>query len=303
MYDYGDYAEATGIPECLALLRENPEARIIAGGTDILVKLREGDRRFVGRALVGIRRIPGIADIGLDSSGGIVLGAGASFAEVAAHPLVRANLPSLARGAESVGGPQLRNAGTVGGNIANGASSADTAPALFTLNARLTVHGGSGVREVPIGEFYLGPGKVALDRGELISSIRIAREDYEGYRGEYLKFAVRAAMDIATIGCAVLIRTDPEGRLIRDLRIAFGVAGPTPLRAETAEDFARGKTISPELLAEIGEKCLMDTKVRDSWRATKAFREQLIRTLPKRAIACALAAGTNTGNEPGREEA
>ena len=111
---------------------------------------------------------------------------------------------------------------------------------------------------------------------------KIKKEDYHGYKGHYIKFSPRKAMDIATLGCSVLIKEN--NGVIEDLRIAFGVAGPTPIRVNNAEEYAKGKTISPEVLDKIGELCLENSRARDSWRASKAFREQLIKELPKKDI-------------------
>lgn len=199
---------------------------------------------------------------------------------------MKENIPSLSIAVGSVGGPQVRNMGTIGGNICNGATSGDSASTLVALNALVEICGINGKREIPISEFYLGPGKVALNQGDILTKIKIKKEEYEGYKGHYIKFSPRRAMDIATLGCSILIK-EKDG-IIEDLKIAFGVAGPTPLRAVEAENYAKGKKISEEVIDEIGKECLKSSKARDSWRASKAFREQLIEELPKRAIKIAL---------------
>jgi len=288
MFDFTEYFEPASVEEAVALLAGRPDTRIIAGGTDVLIRLRERKAEFVGCALVGIRRIPSLSEISADAEGNISIGAAASFTAVEESPLLNHRLRALAMGAAMVGGPQIRNMGTIGGNICNGATSADTAAPLFVYNAAMVILSPAGIREVPIREFYLGPGKVALCQGDLVTAIKIRREDYEGCKGCYIKFSPREAMDIATLSCAVAVKTD--GGKIDDLRVAFGVAGPTPLRAESAEAFARGRTPDGETLEQIGVKCVQNTKARDSWRGAKAFRENLIRNLPGRAIRAALEA-------------
>jgi len=293
MYDFKDYYEATGIRDAVNHLAGNPNARIIAGGTDVLIRLRERSGKFVGKDLVGITRIPELREIHMDKSGDILIGSACSFTAVENHPLIRRSLASLSVAAGSVGGPQVRNCGTVGGNICNGATSADTAPALFTYGALLVLESPRGRREIPITEFYTGPGKVVLNQDDLLVAVKIKKCDYEGYRGHYIKFAQRRAMDISTLGCAVWLKTDPKGEVIEDLRVAFGVAGPTPLRARTAEAYARGKATDRPSLEKIGGQCLRDTSARDSWRGSKLFREQLIQELPARAIGIALERGSS----------
>ncbi|MCL2617553.1 MAG: xanthine dehydrogenase FAD-binding subunit XdhB [Defluviitaleaceae bacterium] len=286
MYDFASYTEAADIHEAVGLLCANPNARIIAGGTDVLIKLRSRDEAFVGRDFVGVTRIPGMTDIRLCDDGTIVIGAAASFAKIEGDAVIAQHLPSLAQAAGSVGGPQIRNMGTVGGNLANGATSADTASMLLACDATLVIAGAQGDTEVPLAGFHQGPGRVKLEHGQILKEIRVAKAGYEGYKGGYIKFAVRRAMDIATLGCAVMIKMD--GDRIEDLRIAFGVAGPVPLRAASAEAYAKGQTLCDEVLEQIGRKCLEDTNARDSWRAAKAFRQQLISVLPGRAVRKAL---------------
>ena len=285
MFDFNDYYEAYTITEALDYLAKNENTAVIAGGTDVLIKLREGSA-FVNANLVGVTRIEELKKITKEENGDIIIGAASTFSQLEKDAVVCLHIKSLAAGAASVGGPQVRNMGTVGGNICNGATSADTAAVLHTLNAIVIIENKNGSREIPVNEFYLGPGKVKLEKGDLVRAFKVKKEDYAGYKGHYIKFSQRNAMDIATLGCAVQIKE--KSGIIEDLRIAFGVAGPTPIRVTTAETFAKGREINDKNLEEIGRQCLADTKARDSWRGSKAFREQLICTLPARAIKEAL---------------
>lgn len=287
MYQINNYFEASSLKEAIKYLANNENAQIIAGGTDILIKTRERKTGYVDRDLLGIMRIPEINKIYLDEKENIIIGATARFAEVEDNEIVRKFIPSLCTAVGSVGGPQIRNMGTIGGNVANGATSADSASTLFALDAVVRIIGKNGQMEVPINEFYLGPGKVSLRKDEIITAFVIAKENYKGYKGEYIKYSHRKAMDIATLGCSVMIKVR-GGDVIECLKIAYGVAGPTPIRAKSAESYSIGKKVSDEVLDEIGGLCLKDTNARDSWRASKAFREQLIMELPKRAIKNAL---------------
>ncbi len=282
MYNIKSYVEAESIREVVDILLNNENAQIIAGGTDVLIKTREFKSGYKERDLVGITRIKELTDIYMEDDGTIVIGAACSFSKVEYHPIVKENLPSLSIAVGSVGGPQVRNMGTIGGNICNGATSADSASTLVALNAVFEVEGKKGRRNISIHDFYLGPGKTVLEREDVLVKIKIKKEDYADYKGHYIKFAPRKAMDIATLGCSVLIKM--KGDTIEDLRVAYGVAGPTPLRAVEAEEYARGKTLTEEVIDQIGNECLKASKARDSWRASKAFREQLINELPKRAI-------------------
>ena len=187
-------------------------------------------------------------------------------------------------GPSSSARPQLRNVGTIGGNVCNGVTSADSASTLLTLNALLELTGPDGRRTVPLCDFYRGPGKVDLAHGELLTAIRVAKADYEGFGGHYIKYAQRNAMDIATLGCAVHVKLDAEKRAVEELRLAFGVAAPTPVRCRAAEQAARGKAVSPELFDAVSEAAAGEVNPRTSWRASRAFRMQLVRELSRRAL-------------------
>lgn len=289
MYDITGYVEAHSILDAVSLCDEN--SLFIAGGTDVLIKSRERKNGYIEKNLVGITRIDEIKMIYLDKCDNIIIGSTCTFSNISKNEIILTHLNSLAGAASTVGGPQVRNTGTLGGNICNGATSADTSSTMLALNAIIMIsfleNNELKTKEMSIHDFYEGPGKVNLKTGELVTGFKILKENYENYRGHYIKFSPRNAMDIATLGCSILIKS-ADNKTIDDLRIAFGVAGPTPLRATNAEDFAKGKVITDETLSEIGEKCLETAKARDSWRGSKAFREQLIRELPARCIKTAL---------------
>lgn len=282
MFEIKKFSDAQNVEELLVILSEDENAKVIAGGTDLLVDLRNRRQLNPELHLVSIQNIKIFKKIDMDESGTISIGPMNTFTETAKHPVIKKYLPLLAYAVTTVGGPQTRNAGTIGGNVCNGATSADSAPALFAYNATLEIESLKGKRNIPIQEFYLGPGKVALEKGEVLTSIKITKENYSGMIGHYTKFAQRNALDIANLSCATLFK-ESDGQLT-DMRIAFGVAGPTPIRAIQAEKFAEGKVFSEELLNLIGEKCVLDSKARDSWRASKQYREHLIRLLPGRNI-------------------
>ena len=171
MYDIENYYNAGTIAEAVELLKEHPEARIISGGSDVLIKIREG--RLAGSSLVCIRDIKEIQGVTLMDSGDIYIGAGTTFSHITADPVIREYIPVLGEAVDQVGGPQVRNIGTIGGNICNGAVSADSAPTVFSLNAMLRIADGSGGRMVPVKDFYLGPGRVDLHQGEHVTLMQI----------------------------------------------------------------------------------------------------------------------------------
>ena len=202
MYDIENYYNAETIKEAVTLLKELPDARVISGGSDVLIKIREG--KMAGTSLVSIRDIKEIKGIRQMESGDIYIGAGTTFSHVTNDPVIQKLIPILGEAVDQVGGPQVRNIGTIGGNVCNGAVSADSAPTLFSLNAMLRIADGTGGRMVPIRDFYLGPGKVDLHQGDVLTHIVIPGKDYQRYHGFYIKYSMRNAMDIATLSCSVV---------------------------------------------------------------------------------------------------
>ncbi|MDO0822542.1 xanthine dehydrogenase FAD-binding subunit XdhB [Desulfosporosinus nitroreducens] len=284
MYDIKGYYDAETVSEATALLADNPNLKLIAGGTDVLIKMHGG--QLEDAELLSLRKIKSLESISVAEDGTIVIGAMATFSMIFHNPMLKDLIPILTEAAISMGGPQIRNIATIGGNVCNGATSADSASSLFALNARLKLQNKNGERVVPIREFYLGPGKVALNPGEILTEILIAPEDYKGFGGQYIKFAMREAMDIATLGVAVVCKVQSGN--FDEVRIGLGVAGPTPLRCLEAEEYAKGKKITSETLAEIGKLAVKSAKARTSWRASKEYREHLVEELTQRALKIAV---------------
>ena len=186
---------------------------------------------------------------------------------------------------DQVGGPQVRNTATIGGNICNGATSADSASTMCALNAAVVLKGPEGVREVPVTEFYTGPGRTVRKQNEVCTAFKITRENYEGWEGHYIKYGKRRAMEIATLGCAVRVKLSPDKTVLEDVRLAYGVAAPTPVRCYEAEEALRGKQVSDATIYDLfADKALSQVNPRTSWRASREFRLQLIGELARRAL-------------------
>ncbi|MGC4019110.1 MAG: xanthine dehydrogenase FAD-binding subunit XdhB [Muricomes sp.] len=282
MYDMKALYEAESVSHGISLLKEHPDAQIIAGGSDVLVQMREGKR--AGAELVSIYGLDELRGVKIEEDGTIRIGSLTSFSHITKDPVIQKYINVLGEAVDMVGGPQIRNIGTIGGNTCNGVTSADSASTLFAWDAVIEVTGEEGVRRLPIQEFYIKAGKVDLKPAELQTGILIPKESYEGYFGHYIKYAMRGAMDIATLGCSVNVKLSEDKKHIEDVRIAYGVAGPIPLRAVHAEAVGKGMEISAENIEKVGDTVLEDVTPRDSWRASKAFREHIGRVLCKRAL-------------------
>lgn len=280
MFNFKNYSRAGSIEEAIGLLKENPEARLIAGGTDVLVKLHKGKGDF--EHLVDIHDIAELNFIRQNDDGDIAVGPLSCFTHVADSALIRKHIPVLAEAILTIGGPQVRNMATIGGNLCNGVPSADSATPLIAHNAVVTIEGQDGSRQLPLEDFFLGPSRVALEHHEIMTAITISRNNYADYSGHFFKYAMRDAMDIATIGCSAVCKVEDE--VLTDLRLAYGVAAPVPIRCKDTEDKIRGRKISTQLLDDIAESVADDVRPRTSWRAAKDFRLQIIATLAHRVV-------------------
>ena len=282
MYDIKALYEAKSVSNAVELLQEHPDAQIIAGGSDVLIQIRSGKR--AGKELVSIYGLDEMRGIRLEADGTIRIGSLTSFAHITKDPVIIKHLNVLGEAVDMVGGPQIRSIGTIGGNTCNGVTSADSASTLFAFDAIIEITGPKGVRTEPISSFYLGAGRVELAHDEIQTAILIPKKAYSGYHGHYIKYGMRNAMEIATTGCSVNVKLSSDKKIIRDVRIAYGVAGPIPLRAKSAEAEAKGKAVAMDTVEKFSEAVLQDVNPRDSWRAARDFRLHLCTTMAKRAL-------------------
>lgn len=282
MYDIDNFYQAKDVDDAIRALSEDEQAIIISGGSDVLVQIREG--RLAGASLVSIHGILELIGVHMEADGTIVIGAATTFSHITYNDIIETYIPILGHAVDQAGGPQLRNVGTIGGNFCNGVTSADSASSLMVLNAVIELRGANGTRLVPIREFYTGPGKTVRAHDEVAVSVRIAKEDYEGFGGHYIKYGKRNAMEIATLGCAVLVKLSDDKQIIEDMRIGYGVAAPTPIRCPVTEEKVKGMPISKELFQAVREGVLEEVNPRTSWRASKEFRLQLVEELAERTL-------------------
>ena len=174
--------------------------------------------------------------------------------------------------------------GTIGGNICNGNTAADSASTLLAWDALVELTGAEGKRIVPICEFYIRSGEVDIHPDEIATAILIPKAAYEGYKGHYIKYAMREAMDITTTGCSVNVKLSEDKQTIENVRIAYGVAGPIPMRTPCAEEAIQGCPVTADTVRLFGEKVLEDINPRSSWRASKEFRQHIAVELAKRCL-------------------
>ena len=282
MYDMKALYQAKSVQDAVELRLAHPNAHVIAGGSDVLVQMREGKR--AGVELLSIQMLDEIRGVKMEEDGTIRIGSLTSFSHITNDPIIQKYINVLGEAVDQVGGPQIRNIGTIGGNTCNGVTSADSSSTLHAWDAIVELTGPNGVRRLPISEFYLKAATVDIREGEIQTGILIPKESYENTYGHYIKYAMRNALDIATLGTSVNVRLSADKKTVERVRIAFGVAGPVPLRAKTAEAVANGQPLSMELAEKFAQAIKEDINPRDSWRAAKEFRMHVAVESAKRAF-------------------
>ncbi|MGE5585874.1 MAG: FAD binding domain-containing protein [Bacillota bacterium] len=288
-----DYAEARSVEDALALLEElGPGAKLLAGGTDLLVAMRM--KGMEPGTLINMKTIPGLGTIQACEDG-LHIGALATMQAVADCPEVTHGYGCLAEAAGVVGSWQVRNRATIGGNICNGAPSAETAPPLLVLGAQAVVaEPGGGRSTFDLQEFFHGPGVTQCSAGKLLLEI-VVPKPADDMRTIYLKHSPRKAMDIAVVGVSAGLAIQDAG-LVREARLALGAVAPTPVRAREAEAFLVGRRLTPESAREAGKLAARSAKPISDVRASAEYRLEMIEVLVARAL-MALAAAERGGAE------
>lgn len=259
-------------------------ARVVAGGTDVFVNMHGGKDRSA--QVVDIKNIPELQGHAFDPAGGLDLGALTTHREIELWDVIKSRYRAMFEGCSRVGSVQIRTRGTLGGNICNGAPSADSIGPLLVHDARVVVASPGKEREVPLKAFYLGLKKLDMGPDEILKRIRVpVPPDRSG--SFYIKYTRRNAMDLALLGVSAYVEVD--GDILKTVRIALTTAAPTPIRAEKTEALLTGKPITPALLAQAGKTVLEESHPRSSWRSSAEFRLMLLEELTVQALEQAIA--------------
>jgi carbon-monoxide dehydrogenase medium subunit len=279
-----DYVRPSSLQEaCAALVCDDRSIKPLAGGTDLLVQMREAGLR--PRALVSLRDVPGLRFIRLDDDGSLQIGAATTLSAIENSPEVRKHFPAIAEAASFIGSVQVRDRATVGGNLCNAAPSADTAPILIAYGALATISDGINERTVPLEEFFTGPGQTVLDSGELLAAITVPSPSARTF-GKYYK-TFRSAMDCCTVGVAVCAVFADGSDALEDVRLVMGAVAPTPMRAPACEGLLRGKTLDDDLIEQVGLQAAKEIRPINDIRASADYRKVLAEVLTKRALSAA----------------
>jgi len=274
------YERPETLAQAIAILDSQGDgARLLAGGTDLIIALRAG--RLHPALVVDVKRIPELRPAIREEDGRLSIGADTVMTDIAADRTVRQHLPALAEAAAAVGAVQIRNRATIGGNICNASPAADTAPPLLAYAAEVIVVGPAGRRRIPIDEFFLGPGETALARGELVTVIEIPVPS--GHAGSaFGRLTRRRGADLASVSVSASI--DGSGRT----RLGFGAVGPRPLLATDDSGLLADPATEPATRASLLATLAMAANPRSDVRASREYRTSMLLVLAQRVLGTAI---------------
>ncbi len=278
-----EYLEPTSLQQALEWLNTyRGRVRVLAGGTDLFLRLKK--HVFTPDYVIDLKRAPGLDYLASEGQGGVRIGPTALQGDVARSPLVQRSFPALAEAARWVGSIQTRNRATVVGNLCNASPAADTAPALLAYGAQVKLASLQGERTIPLTDFFVGPGRTALQDNELVAEVVIpAPAPQTG--GAFFR-RTRTAMDIAVV-CAAAVLNLTNGTC-QEARIALGAVGPTPLRAPRAEQALRGQAPTEQLIEEASRLAAEEARPIDDVRSTAEYRREMVQVLTRRGLTQAL---------------
>ncbi|MBN2303518.1 MAG: xanthine dehydrogenase family protein subunit M [Anaerolineae bacterium] len=263
------------------LLEHGDNARLLMGGTDIFVQMRDGV--LAPQIVIDLKRLPGMTNIRYDPARGLTVGAAVSMNALAAHPAVIAHYPLLVQAVETVASYQLRSRATMGGNLCNASPAADTAPAALVLETRCVAWGPDGERVIPVKDFFLGVRRTALQPGEFLARIEIPTPP-DGWAGRYIKLGRNAGGDLAIVGVAVMGYPDHSTSSGYRFKVALASVAPTPIRVPEAEAILSANPITEDLLAQAARAAEDTAKPIDDLRGSARYRKAMTRNLARRAL-------------------
>lgn len=275
-----EYHEPGTLEEAVALLgRYNGSASILAGGTDLLVEMKERIRR--PGYVINIKRIPELSHYGFDDEQGLRFGAAVTARQLETDPLIRQKYAGLWAALRELGSIQIRNRATVVGNVCRASPSADTPPPMMADDARVQLFGPAGARDIALEDFFTGPGQTILAPDEVATGITIPPP--RPHTGKaYLKHGRRKAMELATVGVAA--RLSRDGDVMREVRLVLGAVAPTPIRARKAEAVLAGRSWNPGLVEEAAEVARQEARPIGDVRASREYRSGMVAVLTRRAL-------------------
>ncbi len=283
--DFNYYIPASLQEACTLLAEKGPGAKVLAGGTDLLNKMKHG--LAAPEVIISLKKLDQLTGIEYIPEKGVVIGARVTHNTICNSPLLQEKYLSLCEAAHHMANNQIRNVGTIGGNIVNAVPSADLPPILMALGASITLVGTKGERVMALEDFFVGPGQTRIARDEVLTEIVIPDQSLTG--STYMKFGLRRSGSLAVVGVAVAVAM--EGNVCKDASIALGAVAPIPMRAKKAETMIIGKAVNADLLEAVGVCASSECKPISDIRGSEEYRRDMVRVFTKRALRKAIDEG------------
>jgi carbon-monoxide dehydrogenase medium subunit len=287
-----DYYAPESVKAVSEMLLEREGSVILSGGTDLMTKMKNGlpvNGMAAPKALISLKNVSRMKKIEYVKGKGVVIGGAATCNDIAYSEILHERYNSVSGAAQSMAANQVRNAGTVAGNIVAAVPSADMPPILIALNAVAKLESAKGERTLPLEEVFAGPGRTVLERGEVLTEVVIPDQAMTG--SAYFKYALRKSGALAVVGVAAALQM--EGGVIKDIRVAFGAVAAVPMRAPKVEAFLKGKEATEDNLDAAADIARQECRPITDQRASEEYRRDMVGVFTKRAVKKAIAQGHN----------
>ncbi len=277
-----EYKKPGSLRTTLRILNnKGADARILAGGTDLILQIKQG--QISPSLVLDVKNVPELNRLDWNEDRGLRIGAAVPLSKLLTFVAISERYSILAQACSVIGSMQIRNRGTIGGNICNAAPSADSAPALLCLGARAIVASKNGNRKINLDDFFMAPGKTSIGADELLVEIEVPTPPAHS-AGCYMRHTTREEMDIAVAGVASFLTMSPRSKKLKEVRIALGAVAPTPLRVHGAEALLIGKPVTERIIEEVAEEAAEEAKPISDIRASAEYRRELVKVLTRRTL-------------------
>jgi carbon-monoxide dehydrogenase medium subunit len=274
-----DYIKPGTMDEAISALKEFDDAFLLAGGTDLLVGVK--NNLVKPKCILDLKGIPNLDSI--EHENGFKFGPLITIREIETSKILREKTPFLCQAASTLGSVQIRNRATLGGNLCNASPAGDMATMFLAMNSEVTIATSENEKTIGMEKFFTGPKSTVLSNRDILTEITVP-EDIEQFKGIYMKYGPRKAMDIGIVNVAVLLDADFKSGLCKRIRIALGAVAPTPMRAGKAEDLLKGNVLKTNLINDAAEAASNETDPITDFRASAGYRKELVKTLVSRGI-------------------
>lgn len=276
------YLKPESLRETLRLLKKKEGmVRVLAGGTDLVLQIKQG--QISPSLLLDVKDIPELNELKWNKDSGLRIGAAVPLSRLLESTIVSKRFNILIQACSVIGSTQIRNRGTIGGNICNAAPSADSAPALLCLDANAIIASEKGTHQVNLNKFFVGPGKTCIKTNELLIAIEVPTPPAHS-AGCYMRHTTREEMDIAVAGVGCFIVLSPRSKVPKEVRIALAAVAPTPIRVHKAEALLVGKPVTEKVIEQVAEKAAEEARPISDIRASTEYRRELVKVLTRRTL-------------------